>query len=1156
MNRIAFLLAAILLSITGINITAQNTSDLQAMIDRADALQNNGQFQEAISLFEQARQQCETSPGHYTPEMRYIMGSLAVCATQISDFPTIVNALIETDNIAQKIGYGEDLSEFHACFYIAHYLTFRDATANELAKAETYLARAKNSKELNLEPSNIIISECLERYIQSVKAYQSQSEQSLNTQLQNFKFLSDNNNYSIWGQNYHDDCAVMLTHTMLNRGMNDECIEHVNTAIRQIPDITEYVFGLELLCDKTLALANKGKADECIELGKSILEKYPEEQFPFELRFQIIYNLALSYNYLEKYAEALDILDLVYGNQNYNHLIELDKDILDSAKAKSLWGLKEYDKAEAILKRILSHNPEGDIALTANYLMASISAQRQNHQELGYVDDFMKAANEMNYNNPNEGLTYYDLALTYANNYQYNKALEALDTAIRYFSQKSDKDSQLNCFQAKLKKVSIYAKIDYISSEILDLGNQIQSTDFINLIADKFKAKDYETVAYCLEMLMEAQHHLFDVMLTSIEMAEHDGSATPEQITAIREQINQMINQALTNLNPLDLNTEVLSWLKENDPDRLGFLHQYTALFYRELEDCKGGIAYLDKALADFDRQNPMYEILLDLKEMLHLQNGNIADSENFIKQRYSWEKNYLTKLVNTYTRDQRKLMWAERSGNLSTYIAMTQKADLPWLNGIAYDASILSKGLLLLADNHFERRCQRSSNPAVGQLYKQWKSFGEEESTEAAKTERELIRLLADEPDMANKIFNCSWQDVANSLGKNEFAVEFAAYYNKGLHHYIALVTGKGFEAPRLLRLCDSKALQRFSDESNTGYSDLSATIWKKLAAILPDKAKVYFAPVGHLHALPLENLPDFEASDRLISDRWQLRRVSSTREVAARRQTKTKKDVEIFGGMEYSFNPEEIMADYLALAPTYRTRDIATDDLRKGTSFVEDLPGSKREIAEIARIVREGGHKAHEYAGRKPTEAKFKSEAGTKGDILHISTHGFYFKPESAEGGGFEWLQQNASDNMERALYGSGLMMAGVNETLSQNIDIEKCEDGILTAKEISMMDLSDVGTVVLSACETGVGHIFGDGVFGLQRGFKMAGAQTIMMSLWKVDDNATEALMTNFYKNWFAGHDRSTALAMAQNTIRTTPGWESPRYWAGFILLDDLN
>jgi CHAT domain-containing protein len=114
------------------------------------------------------------------------------------------------------------------------------------------------------------------------------------------------------------------------------------------------------------------------------------------------------------------------------------------------------------------------------------------------------------------------------------------------------------------------------------------------------------------------------------------------------------------------------------------------------------------------------------------------------------------------------------------------------------------------------------------------------------------------------------------------------------------------------------------------------------------------------------------------------------------------------------------------------------------------------------------------------------------------------------------------------------------------------EGVQDGILTAREISMMDFSLCDLVVLSACETGVGEYSTDGTFGLQRAFKQAGVQSIIMTLWPVNDSAAQLMMTEFYNNWIGKHQsKREAFRNAQNTVRTQ--YEEPEYWAGFIILD---
>ena len=147
------------------------------------------------------------------------------------------------------------------------------------------------------------------------------------------------------------------------------------------------------------------------------------------------------------------------------------------------------------------------------------------------------------------------------------------------------------------------------------------------------------------------------------------------------------------------------------------------------------------------------------------------------------------------------------------------------------------------------------------------------------------------------------------------------------------------------------------------------------------------------------------------------------------------------------------------------------------------------------------------------------------------------------------------------DKAMTRSGLLFAGANKVLSGKTIPEGYDDGILTAKEISTLDLRGLDLLVLSACQTGLGEIKGDGVYGLQRGFKMAGAQTIVMSLWKVDDDATQMLMTEFYRRYLSGQSKHDAFLAAQEAVRNFKGkirgkdrnFSDPKYWAGFVMLD---
>ena len=183
--------------------------------------------------------------------------------------------------------------------------------------------------------------------------------------------------------------------------------------------------------------------------------------------------------------------------------------------------------------------------------------------------------------------------------------------------------------------------------------------------------------------------------------------------------------------------------------------------------------------------------------------------------------------------------------------------------------------------------------------------------------------------------------------------------------------------------------------------------------------------------------------------------------------------------------------------------------------------------------------------------SEENLKALSGVAPQVLHIATHGF-FLPEPGKKNKEPAIDQSNTYRLaEDPLLRSGLVLAGANYTWSGKMPIEGTEDGIATAYEISQLNLSNTELVVLSACETALGDVQGsEGVFGLQRGFKMAGVKKMIVSLWQVPDKETGELMTAFYSYWLNGKNIEEAFYQAQAELRKK---YSPFYWAAFVLVE---
>ena len=243
---------------------------------------------------------------------------------------------------------------------------------------------------------------------------------------------------------------------------------------------------------------------------------------------------------------------------------------------------------------------------------------------------------------------------------------------------------------------------------------------------------------------------------------------------------------------------------------------------------------------------------------------------------------------------------------------------------------------------------------------------------------------------------------------------------------------------------------------------------------------------------------------------------------------------------------------------------RDLATNNNRKNavpgkkatligfpiyaSTKIPELPATKTELDGINKMLKTSGYQVSEYLQRDATEANLK--LAKKLSILHIATHGYFLKDVDKANWPIGVSADYARDNV---LLRSGLMLTGASEADQENAGLDSTSNGIITSYEAMNLDLKGTSLVVLSACETGLGEIkAGEGVYGLQRAFLVAGAEALIMSLWKVDDAATQLLMNNFYADWIKTGDKQKAFKQAQLQMMTK--YKEPYYWGAFVMMED--
>lgn len=421
-------------------------------------------------------------------------------------------------------------------------------------------------------------------------------------------------------------------------------------------------------------------------------------------------------------------------------------------------------------------------------------------------------------------------------------------------------------------------------------------------------------------------------------------------------------------------------------------------------------------------------------------------------------------------------------------------------------------------------------------------------------------------------ELISLSYEDIQSHLENQEVVIEFFrvpfwkdrfAEDNEPARDGLCAALLKQTGKPQIIPLCPLNELPKADFKDGYFPEELSLIyrlIWEPMLPYLEGVKTVFFVPDADLHNFPIEYLR--VADGPYIFDEFKLFRLSSSREILSRPDKAQLADIALFGHMHYDSKCAPPESDDNDENSYWKQKsDSEQPDLTRGLRGThEDLPHTKEEIQGIRRIARANGIASRIFSGQEATEEAFKSLSGQAPSIVHLATHGNYW-PYNAIFEDKELMRASFFRNVygecdfEDPLCRSVLMFTGANKAL-RGEPMEAGEDGVLTAREISTLDFSNMNLLVLSACQSALGDIAEDGVFGLQRGVKKAGGRSILMSLWEVDDVATQKLMTSFYEYLLSGDSKSEALKKAQKDLRESSEYEAIDYWGAFILLDGLN
>jgi CHAT domain-containing protein len=467
------------------------------------------------------------------------------------------------------------------------------------------------------------------------------------------------------------------------------------------------------------------------------------------------------------------------------------------------------------------------------------------------------------------------------------------------------------------------------------------------------------------------------------------------------------------------------------------------------------------------------------------------------------------------------------------------------------YDYQTATKGLLLNATNKIKQTILKSGNKQLISDYLKWLdkketlsryySLSKEElkeqkidlpalETEANQMERSLSSRSGDFSSgySTQKI---SFKQIRDLLTDTEAIVEIIRIhkYDQSFtaeSKYAALTLTKGAAAPKLVVLDNGTQLEtRYAKfyrnaiqqkiEDNYSYEQF----WSKIDPNLQGKKTIYISPDGAFNQINLNTFK--QPSGDYFINKYDLVILGNSKDLITHKAKKTavtKKSAMLLGFPDY------------------------------GTGDIPALPGTKVEIDNISKILKTGGYQIAQFVSKEASEKNLKAVKSPV--LMHIATHGYFMQDVEGGGDAFGVEADNAANN---PLLRSGLLLSGANKTVSGTAtsNLESNDNGILTAYEAMNLDLNNTNLIVLSACETGLGDVKnGEGVYGLQRAFIVAGADALIMSLWKVDDAATQQLMTNFYNNWIKTGNKQKAFKQAQLQLMTK--YKEPYYWGAFVMM----
>ncbi len=601
--------------------------------------------------------------------------------------------------------------------------------------------------------------------------------------------------------------------------------------------------------------------------------------------------------------------------------------------------------------------------------------------------------------------------------------------------------------------------------------------------------------------------------------------------------------------------------LGENNPATLS-IQQELANYYRFNANASKACELLNKVVNKkkeiYGEGHPNYIQALEDLALAQWELSNINSAKSNYKLVINSTLNYINTYFNSLNDNEKTLYWEKTNARLQRFYSFAT-ANYKANDSIVDDSLIIqlystlinTKGFLLNNSSKIRNIISSSADESLKLTYNQWLETKEnlnqafqlskEELAQenvnidslkasADALERELSqKSAAFKEGTENKLV--SSESIQKQLKTNEAAIEIIQLnkYNNGFtgnSSYLALIV-----KPSHLKLISignadtiNKAIATFREKTIDQKSENEAYFptWQPIDEQLNGVTKLYLSLDGAYHQLSINALRD--VTKKYLVDKYNILFVGNTKDIVAVKQNEN-----------LSVKPSSA---FLIGNPTYGK-----------SGAIAQLPGTEAEVKNISKLLTTYKVKTTALFGKDATEGEVKKINSPS--ILHIATHG-YFLADLSQMETTKVLGVSISAAKENPLLRSGVLLANCDNVFDETYHTApNAENGILTAYEAMSLNLDKTDLVVLSACETGLGTVKqGEGVYGLQRAFLIAGAKSIIMSLWSVSDEATMKLMTLFYTNYAKSGNKQQAFADAIKQLKLK--YKEPFFWSAFVML----